>query len=263
MTSYYVSPGYWANGYAAIQMDPVLPLYSLPTTVQEIIPSYLYWEYNDDEDLQAFVDSYNSISQKYLNTFNQLNLPVYTGNLISGKLLDWVALGIYGQIRPSLPSGRTLAKGTYNTLEYNELEYNGYERSQITSFYETTDDIFKRILTWNLYKGDGRIFNVRWLKRRVMRFLTGANGIDPGINQTYQVSVTFGFPNIVNIRILSVIRTITGGTYGSVLYNSNAYNYGSSVSQEFPSFEYAPILKSAIDSGVLQLPFQYTYNVII
>ena len=41
-----------------------------------------------------------------------------------------------------------------------------------------TDDVFKRILTWHFYKGDGKNFSVRWLKRRIWRFLQGANGTD-------------------------------------------------------------------------------------
>ena len=244
-------------------MSNPVPPYDVQGTVQGTIPSYLYWQYNDDSDLQAFVNSYNTITQTYVNTFNQLNLPVYTGSLITGDLLDWVAQGIYGQTRPVLPSGLTRYLGAYNTSAYNTIEYNGLDTVGPSTFYTTTDDIFKRILTWNLYKGDGRIFNVRWLKRRIMRFLNGENGTDPGVNQTYQISVTFGSPDQVNINILSNIRTFGGGAYNTVALNTTPLDFSPSTSMELTAFALAPVLQSAINSGAVQLPFQYTYVVTV
>ena len=35
------------------------------------------------------------------------------------------------------------------------------------------DDTYRRCLTWHYQKGDGKYFNIRWLKRRVMRFERG------------------------------------------------------------------------------------------
>jgi hypothetical protein len=234
-----------------------------PTNVQNTIPSYLYWQYNDDADLQAFVNAYNGMAQQYVNTFNQINLPVYTGSLIANQLLDWVALGIYGQSRPVLSSGQSTDLGEYNSIPYNELEYNGIETIGPSTFYATTDDIFKRILTWNLYRGDGYTFSVKWLKRRIMRFLTGANGTDPGIEQTYPISITFSDTNVVNIRILSGYRTITSGPLDMVLLDTVPLDSFDSTFEPLPGYEYAPILKAAIDSSAVNLPFQYTYNVTI
>src|ERR1700739_1536949 len=82
-----------------------------PTSMTAIIPSYLYEEYNDDSDLQAFVSSYNTLAQTFLNTLVELNLPIYTSDVISGPLLDWVAEGLYGISRPSLFSGQSITVG--------------------------------------------------------------------------------------------------------------------------------------------------------
>ncbi len=57
-----------------------------PTTVLKTIPSFLYQQYADDENLQAFVASYNEMAQEYVDWYNQISLPVYT--LQSGGLLD-------------------------------------------------------------------------------------------------------------------------------------------------------------------------------
>jgi len=34
------------------------------------------------------------------------------------------------------------------------------------------------VMTWNLYRGDGQMFTMGWLKNRVNRFLNGPNGSD-------------------------------------------------------------------------------------
>ena len=102
------------------------------------------------------------------------------------------------------------------------------------NFFPTTDDIYKRMLTWHFYKGDGKTFSVRWLKRRVMRFLLGMDGVDQGTDDTSPVSVSFGSDNNVTI-IVHVADPIT------------TYN--------------ATILQAAIESTTLALPFQYNFNV--
>jgi hypothetical protein len=198
-----------------------------PTTLLTTIPSYLYRQYADDEDLQAFIDSQNELQQEYLDAFNGLNLPIYP--LLSGSLLDWVASGLYGMTRPTLSSGRSVTIGPFNTYAPNQgvVPFNHFEFSESSTFVETTDDVFKRILTWHFFKGDGQVFNVRWLKRRIARFLYGVDGVDYGVADTYDISVTFGIGGQVNIHV-----TID-----------------------------AQAFKEAVDSGALELPFQYTWVV--
>ncbi|HET8686956.1 MAG TPA: hypothetical protein VFM18_09875, partial [Methanosarcina sp.] len=41
------------------------------------IKSYLYQEYQDDLDLQAFVNAYNAYTQSYVDWYNQTALPIY------------------------------------------------------------------------------------------------------------------------------------------------------------------------------------------
>lgn len=196
-------------------------------TLQKTIPSYLYQQYADDDDLQAFVAAYNDETQKYVDTFNGLNLPVYTQ--LSGSLLDWVGAGVYGYPRPTLPGTAPSSVGPINTYGPNyAVPLNGQITTAGTT-YATTDDLYQRLLTWHFYKGDGKAFSIRWLKRRVMRFLIGANGTAPNIEQTYQIGVTFTSGNVVNISI--------------------------------PTYPLATAFQSAIASGAAETPFQYTFTV--
>jgi hypothetical protein len=235
----YVQSGYWVDGYSVDLSGFTGGVAPVFTTVQNVIPSYLYWQYADDVNLQSFVASYNSIAQQYVNTFNQLNLPVYAGNsLVVGTLLDWVALGIYGMYRPVLSSGLTPNVGAYDTKAPYDTKhpYNENKPGSAITTYVTTDDIFKRIMTWNLYRGDGNIFNVLWLKRHVRRFLEGMNGTDPGIDQTNLISVQFNANNLITIDISAW-----------VLAN--------------PTSIIPTIFSAAITSNVLNLPFQYNFAV--
>jgi hypothetical protein len=197
----------------------------------KIIPAYLYQEYNDDPDLQALIDAWNAMAQEYVDWFNQVGLPIYTGqnSLVFGPLLDWVAAGLYGFNRPVLPFGLTSTDGLFNSLLFNEIPFNQSNVSSADSFV-TNDDTFRRVITWHFFKGDGKQFTIRWLKRRIARFLFGANGINFNVDQTYDVSVTFGIGDQVIIEIPT-------------------------------SLDYAAIFKAAADSGVLELPFQHTWVV--
>jgi hypothetical protein len=200
-----------------------------------VIPAYLYEQYFDDQNLQAFIASYNEFAGTYLDWFNDINLPVYTGPLIAGALLDWVAQGLYGISRPALGYTTFRYVGPFNTWALNTIPFNGRTTTGTSMLYLVTDDVFKRIITWNFYKGDGFRFNVRWLKRRVMRFLGGMNGTDFNISQTYQVSVAY-------TAIKEITITITNGT--APLTDAN-------------------ILRIAIISDVLNLPFQFTFVIVV
>ena len=188
----------------------------------QTIKQYLYQQYQDDLDLQAFVDAFNSIAQTYIDWANTIGLPIYTG--LSGALLDWVGSGIYGTRRPIIgaPSG-----AVYNTFAYNTQNYGTGAISTILA----SDDAYKRVLTWKLYRGDGFYVTIPWLKRRLKRFIVGRNGAAPDITETNEISILLGANNILNIVIT---------------YPSDA----ASVS----------MLLDYLNSGVLDLPFQYTLN---
>lgn len=204
---------------AQIESFSTLPL-------QNVIPSYMYWEYSDDQDLQAFVASYNSLGQGYLDWFNSTPLGVYTSSNITGPLLDWIGNGIYGIPRPVLSSQTSLTTAGYNTLPYNTVPYDFLSESSSGSAAIASDDIYKRVMTWNLYRGDGQVFTIGWLKNRVNRFLNGANGTDwPVLNDPPSITVSGN------------VFTIT--SFDDVFYTA---------------------LQECISNNTLSVPFQYTFQ---
>ena len=234
--------------------------------VTQVIPSYLYWQYQDDDDLWAFVNSQNALAQLYINWFNALNLPIYTGGVIAGLLLDWVGAGLYGMPRPILSNGFTRAIGPLNTFYSNLLTANQRKVLTKATFTPTTDDIYRRIITWHFYKGDGKVINLRWLKRRIMRFLIGEDGKSPIIDQTYQISIILGYPNIVTIRLLThTTRFLNGCVCNTFTANGNQppNNFKAVLSPIGPQFAFGAILQEAINNGVLELPFQFVYVVVV
>lgn len=257
-----------AIGYFAIGISPIGVASLPPGTpgLPSIIPSYVFWQYSDDDNIQALVAAWNQLAQEYLNWFNEIGLPVYTGPLIFGALLDWIAEGLYGLVRPVLPSGTTQVLGPLGLLEpgigppLGVLDIVGP-----SSYYATDDDIFKRIITWHFFKGDGKVFSIRWLKRRIMRFLFGSDGAAPNIDQTYRVSVTFGIGNQVDIRIINVISTVIDGAIPGILEPGFDPPLGGLVAMDLtlPAIEYAQKLKDAIDYGALELPYAFTYVVTV
>jgi hypothetical protein len=197
-------------------------------SLQTTIKSYLYQQYIDDDNLQAWVNAYNAYTQLYLNWFNQNPLAIYTNPNINGALLDWVANNLYGIARPTLSSGRNQDIGPYNTGLFNQVGWNIDQRIGPSNVTITSDDIFKRILTWNLYRGDGKVFNLNWLKRRITRFLNGPNGTDPGVQQTYSVSAFY--PSRFQVDVI------------------------------LPANPNSTILKECMDSRSVALPFQLSFS---
>lgn len=231
-----------------------------PTTLTKTIPSYLYQEYNDDDNLQAFVDAFNGMAQDYVTWFTTTNLPIYTG--LQGGLLDWVAQGLLGITRPALPSGNSQNLGGLNTSAFNTMVINEEEILGPPNYYLTSDDIFKRIITWHLLKGDGKVFNIRWLKRRIMRFLTGEEGSGGATDATYQVSITFGVGNQININLQPIRRfSIGGAIIGAGAFNTFSMNQLITSSINLPVGPFVPVFKAAVAAGVLELPFQFSFIV--
>jgi len=225
------------------------------------IPSYPYQQYASDANISAFFTAYNQLSQSNLNTINAVQLPIYFDQ--SDNLLDWCAAGIYGLYRSSLPVGGFIDQGPLNTFEPNTEQPNEGVQVANNASYVVSDLVFQRIIQWNTFKGDGYQFNIRWLKRRVQRFLNGT--IFP--DQTYQVSVTFTGENSVLISLLPPSASAPeSGEYNSAIYDVAQYNQnpvgsGSTSHTTYTSLTLAPYLQAGIQSGALQLPFQYTYTV--
>ena len=191
-------------------------------TTTDIIKSYPYVQFADDENITAWFDAYNTYAQQYLDWFNNTPLAVYTRSEISGALLDWVANGVYGCYRTPMAFGNSRSIGPLNTYTPNYIPFNPVkELSDVTSF-TMTDNIFKRVITWNFYKGDGVQISIPWLKKRIARF-TGLNFMD--------VSVTVGDNRAVMVKI-------TGA-------NSEILGY----------------LQSIMQLGLVNLPIGYTFTV--
>jgi hypothetical protein len=213
---------------------------SLPLTT--IVNSYLYQEYADDDDLQAFVAAYNNAAQTSLDWFNSVQLPIYTG--LTGGLLDWVAEGLYGFTRSALASPATPALGMLNTEVLNTVALNSFVPSS-TTYYTLDDDVFSRILTWNFYKGDGKRFCMRWLKRRIARFLYGVNGVDP--NPFSDPAFTVGVENTL------AISAVVSGTVLTVSINQILLSLTAPISPGVLT-----LFQIAFEGGALELPLQYT-----
>jgi hypothetical protein len=236
-----------------------------PTTTTAVIPSYPYAQYTDDTNgIIDFFNSYNQLAQTFVNTVNALNLPIYTSDSISGLLLDWVGAGIYGFPRPTLSSGLTQSTGELNTTELNTTMFDGFTLAQPTPTALTSDDIYKRCLTWLFWKGDGKYFTVRWLKRRIMRFIMGTNGTAPNVDQTYQISVSFGPNNEVTIRFIDFIATLTkSATFNTFELNSAEFNEADVSVQQLTPLPFRQEFQDAVNSGALELPFTYEFTVVI
>lgn len=222
----------------------------------KILPSYLYTQYADDVNLQSFVSAYNTMTQEYLDWFNTINLPIYT--VQSGTMLDWVAYGLYGLPRPAIGNGILTWSAPLNSFPLNSEPINATDSTTAGQSTLVSDDIYKRIITWFFYKGDGQVLNINWLKRRITRFLLGVDGTAPSISYTPQVSVTLQPNNVVVLHINTnvVVPSSIPDAYG--LYEYSQIN---TISNNVISRSIAMTLKNAIDSGLLELPFQFTYQV--
>jgi hypothetical protein len=292
-----------------------VPPFFPPTGVTGLIkdiPMYLYQEYSDDDDLQGYIKAVNGEQQNFVDTFNALNLPIYTGPIVQGALLDWVGQGVYGMPRPSLTTGTEILIGAINTwgcgitqiaelpLEYEEMIPAINMIRQIVPYpiTSTNDDIYRRVLTWHFFKGDGRYFNARWLKRRVWRFCYGMNGTGPescrsrqgdvphepkdtypSIADTDQISVSLGVDDIAVIRFVLGKRNVIGGALPN-MFGCNGFGpltntFGVTPFVPIPLNDlettYTPYLpvpmmtvfQDLLKSGVLEVPWQINFRVTI
>jgi hypothetical protein len=246
------------------------------------IPSYLYQEYTPDNDLQAFVAAFNSMQQDIIDTFNGLNLPIYTQDPVSSALLDWVGQGVYGYKRPYIYIINNTPLGPLNTYTFNPeqnvgpIPINMIFWTQPQGVGLSDDDLYRRCLTWHISKREGKYFNVEWLKKRVAKFCYGENGTQPNIDQTYQISVTFGIGFEVTIRFVLYVRTVIGGAICNMFgCNGTAAILGMIASPNnviplntifstlvtLPDVPYMQQFKEAVQCNVLELPFQFQYVV--
>jgi hypothetical protein len=224
--------------------------------LQQTVPAYVYAQFADDPDISAFFDAYNSLGQGYLDWFLQTPLSVYTSPNISGPLLDWIGQGIYGIQRPTISSITSKISGAYGTTAYGLNPYATRKVKQSGSVTILDDDIYKRVLTWHLYLGDGRQMSVQWLRRRVARFIFGANGDDIPADYLQQISISpppSGF----------------AAAFGTSFYGSQAYGVRRtkrnltrhSIQIGVPNGQIGQIFSQLMSQGDLAVPFQIKFSV--
>lgn len=231
--------------------------------LNEIIKSYLYTQYNDDDDIRAFVTAYNTMAQEIYSWMLNANLPVFAGGYNVGDQLRWIALGIYGVKPPILVSGKSKVYGPYNAIRFNQLPFNGRKRVREAEQVVVSDDLFKRIMTWNFYKGDGFYFTIPWLKRRIMRFLTGVDGTDIPNDQHWIVSVVFSDAGMIITITKGHTELTDASLYNDMGYNDRQYDHNDGVLIKSNGYEYADLFKQAFDSGLLHIPFYLSGEVIV
>lgn len=226
--------------------------------ISGVIPSYLYEQYSDDSDLQAFVTAYNNIANEYLTWFTDVNLPIYTKSNISDSLLDWIGVGIYGVKRPVISTSSQYLYGMVNSFAYNSFYYNGIKKISSGTSQVATDDVYKRALTWSAYLGDGKHSSLQWLRRRVARFLAGSNGTDITIDDLGGVSVTGK-------------KVGLGPTYNASPYNARPYGFSLPVLNRLrraivitiPNTPIGQTFSALLKNGTLVVPLQLNYSVIL
>jgi hypothetical protein len=249
------------NNYPPITFPDAFPP-SGPSGLTQAIPSYLYQEYSDDDDLQAFVTAENQLQQNYIDTFNAINLPIYTGPVVSGALLDWVGQGVYGINRPWLVTNKSAQVGPLNTIGLNQsfVPIDNFQQLEPNGLL-ADDDIYRRVITWHYQKGDGKYFSIRWLKRRIMRFLIGVNGTSPPIDQTDQISITFGAGGAIGVRFITGQRILTGGCIPNVVAPGalEPIDNVDTTYTPYPPLPNLNVFLEAIASGILEIPFQMTF----
>jgi hypothetical protein len=222
---------------------------SLP--LQDIIPSYLYQQYSDDSDLQAFVASFNALAQGYLDWFNQTPLAVYTSPAISGPLLDWVGNGLYGIARPVIASTSVRSFGGWDTSAYDTQPFNQATQTRYGTALVASDDIYKRALTWNLYRGDGMQMSLPWVRRRVARFLFGANGSDIDVGLLPQVSITNS-----KTLIVGATDTVPTDSQATNATGTETVTYYGAINIIIATTSTSEALQALLAEKILAFPFQ-------
>lgn len=190
-----------------------------PVVLQQGIPAYLYQQYNDDDNVRAFFDAFNAAAQGYLDWAATIDLPVYTG--LSGSLLDWIAEGLYGLYRPYLSTRGSEATGVVDGAVVDGLVVDGGSYIVPATSTLADDDTFQRIMTWFLYRGDGKVFTIKWLKRRVLRWLLGIGGTAPNVADTSGISVSFSGDIVtISLTALTGVPTLTKQLFQEVMQSN-------------------------------------------
>jgi len=107
----------------------------------------------------------------------------------------------------------------------------------------------------------------------------GVNGSSPHIDNTDDISITFGPNYVCTIRFPLIDRTVTGGCLpnrfgpngtrggigvgGASRWGVVPLNTITSTAVTYQRADYINQFAEALDAGVLELPFQFNFNIVI
>lgn len=219
---------------------------------------YLYPKFDSDENLLAFVANFNDAAQTYVDWMSNVGAALAYYPALSGPLLDWVAQGRYDTSRPTIGTVGAPGVGMLDTQLLDTFQFNPqFGQPSAGTYYGLSDDSFQRVLTWNNYVGDGPYFDVRWLKRRIMRFFVGVNGQEPtpwdmsGVPGAMGASYGVGTEDTTAISV-----AFAAGTCTVTIAQATLMSLVPGVTEQLISDFHLLFL-----SGVLLLPGQYSYAV--
>ncbi len=82
------------------------------------------------------------------------------------------------------------------------------------------------------------------------------------MDETYQISVTFGTGNNVSITLLTGLRTVTSSAVlNGPTFNSMPFNRVNTSYAPYTSLANAEIFQDAVMTGALEMPFQFQYTI--
>lgn len=229
-----------------------LPLQAVPR-------AYLYDQYSDDEDLQSFFSTLTAFGQGYMDWATNTPLAVWTNPNINGQLLDWTAQSLYGIVRPVISTSSSKTTGVYGTRAYGTgPAYGMLLRRETGTAIIANDDIYKRVITWVLYQGDADNIDITWLKKRIARFLYGADGsdFDIGLLNNISINPTMMLANAGYGRNPYGMRP----AYGMMLIRQTLQIQ---LNITIPNTPASQILSDFLTQGILPMPTQCTYTVTI
>ena len=224
--------------------------------IQNVPRAYPYAQYSDDPNVSAFFTAYTQIAQGYLEWFNQNCLGIYTDK--SGPLLDWIGTNLYGLPRPVVGTQRQTQQGAIGTFTIGTqaIGINKITRNDIAQ--PVGDDIYKRYLTMWLYMGDGKQMSIDWIRRRVARFLFGANGSDVPVQDLQKVSVA-----IPLMPRRGAIGTFAIGTQAIAVLPAQTKYAAHSLNINIPVAAASTQFQLLFNAGLVPLPFQINFSVTI
>lgn len=233
-------------------IQPIESFETLP--MQSVIPAYLYTQYADDPNVAAFFTVINQIGQGYLNWFNQTPMAVWTSPSVSGSLLNWIGSNLYNTPRPVISSESSSSSGAMATDPMATQAMASFILNTSGTAQAASDDLYKRTLTWIRYKGDGFQATIEWLRRRIARFLYGANGSDIDIGLITNVNIG----NTGTVKI-GGFNTFAWNTFAWNTTEIQTFTSGGVLYIKIPNLTVSQSFVDLFNSGYLPVPIQIKY----